>query len=141
MAELKTRKTKASVGAFMDSIGDPRQRIDCRKIAAMMRKATGSRARMWGTSIIGFGSYCYSNSAGRNFEWMLTGFSPRKRSISIYIMPGFRKFEPLLEKLGRHKTGKSCLYLKRLDDVDEEILQKLIGDSVKLMRKTYPTKK
>lgn len=137
MAELKTKKNNASVAAFMKGIEDPVQRADCRKISAMMKKATGSRPKMWGTAIVGFGSYSYSNTAGKRFEWMLTGFSPRKLATSVYIMSGFKKFDALLKKLGRHKTGKSCLYIKRLDDVDENVLQQLIDGSVKHMRKTY----
>ena len=140
MAELKTRKNNASVAAFMKGIEDPAQRADCRKVSAMMKKATGSRPKMWGTSIVGFGSYSYSNSAGKDFEWMLTGFSPRKQATSVYIMPGFKKFDALMKKLGRYKTGKSCLYIKRLEDVDEDVLQKLIDESVRHMRKTYSTK-
>lgn len=95
---------------------------------------------MWGTSIVGFGSYSYSNSAGKDYEWMLTGFSPRKQATSIYIMPGFKKFDALMKKLGRYKTGKSCLYVKRLDDVDEGVLQQLIDESVQHMRNIYSTK-
>lgn len=140
MAELKTKKNNASVSAYMKAIEDPAQRADCRKISAMMKRATGSAPKMWGTSIVGFGSYSYSNSAGKDFEWMLTGFSPRKQATSVYIMPGFKKFEALMKRLGRYKTGKSCLYIKRLDDVDENILEKLIDASVRHMRKTYSTK-
>lgn len=140
MAELKTKKNNASVAKFMNGIEDPAQRADCRKISAMMKKATGSRPKMWGTAIVGFGSYSYSNSAGKDFEWMLTGFSPRKQATSVYIMSGFKKFDALMKKLGRHKTGKSCLYIKRLEDVDEKVLQQLIDASVKYMRKTYATK-
>ena len=139
MAELKTKKNNASVTEFINGIEDPGQRADCRKISAMMKKATGSRPKMWGTSIVGFGSYSYSNSAGKNFEWMLTGFSPRKQATSVYIMPGFQKFDALMKKLGRHKTGKSCLYIRRLEDVDQAVLQQLIDESVTQMRKTYAT--
>lgn len=139
MAELKTKKNNASVSAFMKGIEDPAQRADCRKISAMMKKATGSRPKMWGTSIVGFGSYSYTNTAGKNFEWMLTGFSPRKQATSVYIMPGFKKFDALMKKLGRYKTGKSCLYVKRLEDVDERVLEQLIAESVKQMRETYST--
>lgn len=140
MAELKTRKNNASVAEFLTGIEDAAQRADCRKISAMMKKATGSRPQMWGTSIVGFGSYSYSNSAGKDFEWMLTGFSPRKQATSVYIMAGFKTFDALMKKLGRYKTGKSCLYIKRLEDVDKGILQKLIDESVKHMRKTYSTR-
>lgn len=140
MAELKTRKTNASVAEFIKNIENPAQRADCRKIAAMMRKATGSRPSMWGPSIVGFGSYSYSNTAGKNFEWMLTGFSPRKQATSVYIMSGFERFGALLKRLGRHTTGKSCLYIKRLDDVDENVLRRLVDESVRHMRENYATK-
>lgn len=139
MAELKTRPTTASVTAFIDAIDDKQRKADVKKVAAMMRKATGSRAKMWGGSIVGYGKYRYSNSAGKDFEWMLTGFSPRAQSLSIYIMSGFSGFESLMKKLGKYKTGKSCLYVKRLDDVDEDVLQKLIDASVAKMRKRYDT--
>jgi hypothetical protein len=140
MAELKTRPTKASVSAFIDAIEDKQQKADIKKIAAMMRKATGSRARMWGEQIVGFGTYTYANTAGKNFAWMLTGVSPRKQAISVYIMTGFTRFEALMNRLGKYKTGKSCLYIKRLSDVDDDVLQRLISASVRQMRKVYKTK-
>jgi hypothetical protein len=140
MAELKTKPSKASVTAFINGISDPVKRSDVKKISSMMRKATGNRAKMWGTQIVGFGSYRYTNTAGKDFEWMLTGFSPRKQALSVYIMTGFPRFDALMKKLGKYETGKSCLYIKRLDDVDEHILQKLIDESVKRMRKVYEAK-
>ena len=97
MAELKTKPTKASVTEFMRRIDDPGMRADARKVAAMMRKATGKRAKMWGTSIVGYGTYEYSNTAGKHFEWPITGFSPRKQALTVYIMPGFSKFGPLMK--------------------------------------------
>ena len=140
MAELKTRPTHASVTAFVNSIDDGGIKADAKKIAVMMRNATGKRAKMWGTSIVGYGTYLYSNSAGKNYEWPITGFSPRKQALTVYIMPGFSQFGALMKKLGKYKTGKSCLYIKRLGDVDEDVLQKLIDGSVKRMRKSYKTK-
>ena len=140
MAELKTRPTKSSVTEFVNSIEDTQERTDAKKVAAMMRRATGKRATMWGTSIVGFGVYQYTNSAGKDFEWPITGFSPRKQALTVYIMPGFSHFDALMEKLGKYKTGKSCLYIKRLSDIDEKVLQKLIDGSVKRMRKAYKTK-
>lgn len=140
MAELKTRPTKASVAAFIDGIDDPQKKRDAKKIAAMMRRATGSCATMWGPQIVGFGKYSSTNTAGQDFEWMLTGFSPRRQALTVYIMPGFDPFGALMKKLGRYKTGKSCLYIKRLEDVDEGVLQQLIDESVNHMRKTYSTK-
>lgn len=140
MAELKTKQNKASVSAFLNAIDDKQKRADAKKIASMMRAATGSRAKMWGTAIVGFGSYHYKYASGREGDWMLVGFSPRKQNLTLYIMPGFSKFDALMAKLGKHSTGKSCLYIKRLADVDTKVLEKLITGSVKHMRKTYETK-
>lgn len=140
MAENKTQPTTQSVTAFINSIEDKGKRADVRKIATMMRKATGKRARMWGPSIVGYGEYHYKYASGREGDFMITGFSPRKQSISIYVIPGFASFGGLMKKLGKYKTGKSCLYINRLSDVDEKVLQNLIDESVKLMRKKYPTK-
>jgi hypothetical protein len=137
MAELKTRKNNASVAGFLARVDDPQKKSDCKAIAKMMREATGKRAKMWGTSIVGFDSYDYVYDTGNSGTWPITGFSPRAQNISIYIMPGFSKYKSLLDKLGKHKTGKSCLYIKRLADVDEEILRKLIRESVREMRRRY----
>jgi len=140
MAENKTKATKASVTEFVNSIEDRQKRADVRKVAAMMRKATGKRAKMWGTSIVGYGTYRYQYASGREGEFMITGYSPRKQALAVYILPGFKRFDALLSKLGTHKTGKSCLYIKRLSDVDENVLQRLIDDSVKYMQKKYETR-
>ncbi|MGB5721129.1 MAG: DUF1801 domain-containing protein [Woeseiaceae bacterium] len=140
MAENKTKPTKLSITAFMNGIEDPAMRRDARKVSAMMRKATGSRARMWGSNIVGFGEYHYKYDSGREGDSMIVGFSPRKQALALYVIPGFKPFAPLMNKLGKYKTGKSCLYIKRLSDVDEDVLAKLIGESVKLMRKKYETK-
>ena len=139
MAANKTRPTSGSVTAFMAAIGDPRMRADARKVAAMMRRATGKRARMWGPGMVGYGSYHYRYESGREGDFMITGFSPRKRALAVYIMPGFAPFKRLMAKLGRYKTGKSCLYINRLADVDEDVLERLIDDSVEHMRKKYET--
>ena len=139
MAENKTKGNKGGVTAFLNAVDDPRKRSDARKVAAMMRKATGKRARMWGSSIVGFGSYHYKYASGHEGDWALVGFSPRKQNLTVYIMPGFDEFPTLMQKLGKYKTGKSCLYLKKLDDVDEAVLQELIDQSVKVMRKRYET--
>ena len=141
MAELKTRQNDASVTAFLAAIADPGLRADARKIAAMMRAATGSRPRMWGASIVGYGSYHYVYASGREGDWPIVGFSPRKQNISIYIMAGFAGSEKLLSRLGKHKTGKSCLYIKRLDDVDEAVLRKLVDGSIMYIRNKYTTRK
>ena len=139
MAENKTQPTKASVTAFINAIDDPGKRADARKLAAMMRKATGKRAKMWGPSMVGYGTYHYKYASGREGDFMVTGFSPRKQALTVYIMAGFSKYDALMKKLGKYKTGKSCLYIKRLSDVDEAVLQRLIGESVKYMRKNYDT--
>ena len=139
MAENKTMATGASVTAFINSIGDEQKRADARKVAAMMRKATGKRARMWGTSIVGYGTYHYKYASGREGDFLMTGFSPRKQALTVYVIPGFSHFETLMNKLGKYKTGKSCLYIKRLSDIDEKILEQLINRSVKHMRKHYET--
>lgn len=140
MAELKTRPSKASVSAFINSIDDKQKRADARQVASMMRRATGSRARMWGDSIVGYGSYKYTNTKGKDLEWMLTGFSPRKQALTVYVMPGFSGYDSLMSRLGTYKTGKSCLYIKRLSDINEKVLEQLIGRSVRTMRKRYETK-
>jgi len=140
VAELKTEPTRASVTDFLAEIDDRQQRADAKKVAAMMRRATGKRAKMWGASIVGYGSYHYKYASGREGDFMVTGFSPRKQALTVYIMPGFSSFKKLMEKLGKYKTGKSCLYLNKLEDVDEKVLQKLINDSVKIMHKRYNVK-
>lgn len=140
MAELKTKESKASVASFINSIEDPLKRADCRKIARLMREATGKRGKMWGDAIVGYGRYDYQYKSGHSGSWMLTGFSPRARNITVYIMPGFSRFGPLLKKLGKHKTAKSCLYIKRLEDVDEKVLSRLISDSVREMQRIYGVK-
>jgi len=104
-----------------------------------MRKATGKRAKMWGPSIVGYGTYHYKYASGREGDFMIAGFSPRKQSLTVYILAGFGRFESLMSKLGKYKTGKSCLYIKHLSDVDEKVLEKLIAGSVKYMRKNYET--
>lgn len=139
MAENKTKPTSASVTGFIKSIDDPQTRADVRKIATMMRRATGKRARMWGNSIVGYGTYHYRYDSGREGDFMLTGFSPRKQALSVYILAGFDRFEPLMQKLGKYKTGKSCLYINQLADVDEAVLEQLINASVQYMRDNYET--
>jgi len=136
MAELKTKVNKASVDKFIKSIKDDRVREDCYKILDIMQKATKAEPKMWGTSIIGFGSYHYKYASGREGDWMLTGFSPRKQNLTLYIMPGFENYGSLLKDLGKHATGKSCLYIKKLDDVDLKVLKELVTKSVKHMKKS-----
>ncbi len=133
MAELKTKKTRQSVKAFLDRIKDEDRRKDCRALVSLMREATGAPPRMWGSSMVGFGEYRYEYASGRTGEWFLTGFSPRKTSLTVYIMSGFGEDETLLQKLGPHTTGKSCLYIKRLSDIHLPTLKKMVRHSVKRM--------
>jgi hypothetical protein len=133
MAELKTKPTKESVNEFISKIADEKRRNDCRVVLKLMSEATGAKAEMWGSSIIGFGRYRYKYESGREGEWMVTGFSPRKSDLTLYIMPGFEGSTNLLKRLGKHKTGKSCLYLKSLDGLDLDVLRELVELSVKRM--------
>ena len=137
MAANKTQPSSASVTAFLNGIEDGKKKADAKKVAAMMRRATGSRAKMWGANIVGYGQYHYTYASGREGDWMLVGFSPRKQNLSVYIMPGFEPFAALLKKLGKYKTGKSCLYINSLADVDETVLERLITESVQVMRERY----
>ena len=130
MAEMKTKKTKASVSAFLDSVEDPQKRKDAKTIAKIMKAASGAAPAMWGDSIVGFGSYHYKYASGREGDWFLTGFAPRKQNLTLYVMDGFKEYRPLLKKLGKHKTGRACLYINKLDDVDLDVLRELITRSV-----------
>ena len=133
MAELKTKKTKASVATFLNKIPDKQRREDCFTVLELMKQATGVEPRMWGSSIVGFGSYKYRYESGREGEWPIIGFSPRKGDLTLYIIRGFSEFESLMAKLGKYKIGKSCLYIKKLDDVELPVLRKLISKSVEKM--------
>ena len=133
MAELKTKETKASVTAFLNKIPDQARRDDCFALAEIMRAVTKEEPRMWGSSIVGFGRYHYKGKSGREGEWMITGFSPRKSDLTLYLMSGFDEFPDLMKRLGKHKTGKSCLYIKKLADVDLSVLRQLVKQSVKAM--------
>ncbi len=136
VAELKTKPHAGSVDAFLASVSDETKRQDCAVLRRLMEKITGAEARLWGPSIVGFGSYHYRYESGREGDWFLTGFSPRKRNLTIYVMAGFSRYEELLAKLGKHKTGKSCLYVNRLADLDLEVLAELIESSVEHVRKS-----
>jgi uncharacterized protein DUF1801 len=133
MAELKTKRTGASVGAFLKGISDPGRRRDCVTVKRMMEKATRSKAAMWGSSIVGFGSYRYQYPSGQAGEWFLTGFSPRKQNLTLYCLMGYQK-KALLRELGKFKTGGGCLYIKQLADVDTKVLDKVIRAAVKAMK-------
>ena len=138
MAEPKTQLTAASVEAFFNAIKDEQVRKDCSTIATIMRGATKAQPRMWGSSIVGFGTRRCVYANGREADWMLIAFSPRKQNITLYIMGGFREFEELRSRLGTHTGGKSCVYIKRLSDVDVPTLKKLVAASVKHARRTEP---
>jgi len=135
---LKTRKTTRSVAEFVAAIEDEHMRADCAAVIDIMTDVTGAQPAMWGSSIIGFGSYHYVYESGREGDWPVIGLSPRKRNLTLYIMPGFSAYNDLLGRLGKYKTGKSCLYLNRLSDVDVDVLRQLIELSVESMREKYP---
>jgi hypothetical protein len=141
MAELQTKATDASVGKFLDGIDDEQMRRDCLALVDIMGKATKSKPRMWGSNIVGFGSYRYRYASGREGDWMLTAFSPRKHNLTLYVMPGFDGRDELMAKLGKHSGGLSCIYVKRLSDLHLPTLKKLVAASVKHLRKTYPARK
>ncbi len=130
MAEIKTQKTDASVEEFLHSITDEQRRADCFTVLELMKKATKAEPKMWGSSIVGFGAYRYKYESGREGDWFLVGFSPRKQNLTLYLMGGLEQQQELLPQLGKHKTGKSCLYLNKLTDVDLKVLKKMIQQSV-----------
>lgn len=135
--ERKTRVSAASVEDFIDAQDSEQVRDDCRTLVALMEKATGATAEMWGTSIVGFGRYQWRSASGKPIEWMVTAFSPRKANLTVYLWPQFDGKADLLGKLGKHSCGKGCLYIKRLSDVHVPTLKKLIEASVK-HAKTHP---
>lgn len=137
MAELKTSQNESSVKEFIDAVEDEGKREDCRVLVKMMSEVTGEEPKMWGPGIVGFGTYHYKYASGREGDWMRTGFAPRKQNLTIYIMDGFDKYAELLEDLGKHKTAKSCLYLKRLEDVDIRVLRKLVAASFLHLAEKY----
>ncbi len=138
MAELKTQRNEDDVDAFLDAIDDERRRADAKAIREMMAEVTGDAGAMWGGSIVGFGSYHYTYASGREGDWFKVGFSPRKQNLTLYIMSGFDAYEPMLGRLGKHSTGKSCLYVKRLEDIDSDVLRELVEASVRHIEATNP---
>lgn len=125
--ELKTQKNDKSVQAFLEAIPDPDQKADCLIVDKMMQKASGEKGAMWGASIVGYGTYHYkSPGSNREADWMRIGFSPRKGQTTLYLSCGFDPVKDLMTKLGKHSTGKGCLYIKHLEDVDQDVLQKVI---------------
>jgi hypothetical protein len=139
MAELKTKRNKQSVNQFLDSIENDTRRRDAKAVLKLMKDVTGEKPEMWGDAIVGFGTYHYVYASGRTGDWFLVGFSPRKANLTLYIMAGFATYAALMKKLGKHKTGKSCLYINTLDDVDMETLRALIRESVAHMKKLRKT--
>jgi hypothetical protein len=129
MAKLKTRATGATVQSFLKAVPDEARRKDCETLVRLMKQAVGAEPRMWGPSIVGFGDYRYSYASGRENDWFVAGFSPRKQDLTLYIMAGFARYPSLMAKLGKYKTGKSCLYIKRLADVDMSVLEALVTAS------------
>ena len=141
MAENKTKQTNASVDKFIGTIKEKTTRENCYKLIELMKSVTKEEPKMWGPSIIGFGTYHYKYASGREGDMCITGFSPCKQNLTIYLMGGFEKQKTQLEKLGKHKIGKACLYIKTLSDVDLKILKEMITNSVKEMKKRYPAAK
>ena len=131
MAELKTKLTRASAATFISNVSNPQTQKECRALSRLLKSITRKGPRMWGTSIVGFGQYHYVGASGREGDWFLTGFSPRKTNLTIYIMGGLNKFPELLARLGKHKAGMGCIYVKSLSDIDLKVLEKLIRSSIK----------
>lgn len=133
MAELKTKETEESVSGFIEKISDEARKKDCKLVLRLMKEATKAKPKMWGDSIVGFGRYKYKYASGREGEWFVTGFSPRKNDLTLYIFPGLDAYDDLMKQLGKHKASKSCLHIKKLSDVDINVLKQIINESVKNM--------
>lgn len=138
MGESKTRRTGVSVESFLEAVPDPQRREDAGKLRATMERLSGEAAYMWGPTIVGFGTYHYKYESGREGDAPLVAFSPRAKELVLYLSDSYPRHQALMDRLGKHKTGKSCLYIKRLTDVDEEVLEQLIVDSLGYMRDRYP---
>ena len=136
--ELKTKKNDASVTQFLEAVENEDGRSDSYEVLKIMEEITGEPAKMWGATIVGFGSYHYVYASGKEGDWMVTGFSPRKQALTLHIMAGFDRYDELMAQLGKFTTGKSCLYLKRLSDVDESVLRELITASCEHTKTLYP---
>ena len=137
MAELKTKLNDKNVEAFLNSVSDTKKRQDCFVLLDLVKKTTKFEPKMWGDSIVGFGSYHYKSKSGQEGDWFLTGFSPRKQNLTIYIISGFDRHESLMKKIGKHKTSKGCLYIKSVDDINLELLGELIEKSVEYVSKMH----
>jgi len=138
MADPKTRPTDADVSAFLDAVEPVSKAADARTLDVLFRAATGFVPRLWGPSIVGYGRYHYTYASGRQGDWLATGFAPRKAALSIYIMPGYTDFGSILSRLGKHKTGKSCLYVNKLADIDLDVLQELIRAGLEDLNGRWP---
>jgi len=138
-AKNKTTKNVKSPAAFIKTVSPDEKQEDCKRVMKMMEDATGLAPKMWGGSIIGFGEYHYKYESGREGNYFRVGFSPRVQNLTIYIMPGYQDFDDELSRLGKHKIGKSCLYIKRLSDVDETVLRELIDKGLRLLEETHPS--
>ena len=137
MTQRKTSQNEGDVNAFLDAVENPRRRADARQLLDLMQTVTGESPKMWGPSIVGFGKYHFRYASGREGDSLVVGFSPRKQNLVIYIMPGFSDYGELLGKLGKFRTGRSCLYVNKLDDVDLQLLEQLVRESVEEMKRRY----
>ena len=134
MTDLKTTPNDGSVDAYLHQVENEKKREDSFKILELMQEVTQEEPKMWGGSIVGFGSYHYKYKSGREGDWFLTGFAPRKKNLTLYIMAGFENYDELMRKLGKYKTGKSCLYINKIEDVDTDVLRELVKESVAHMK-------
>ena len=139
MSGNKTRASAADVGRFLDGIAEPQKREDAKALCATMARLSGKPPAIWGGRTVGFGTYRYRYESGREGEWFVTGFAPGSRALTIYVMDGFSRHQDLMDRLGRYRTGKSCLYVKRLSDVEMPVLERLIAESLAHMRQAYET--
>lgn len=138
MASNKTMPTKASVDDFISKVKDDEKRQDSKELIKMLKKQSGFEPEMWGPGIVGFGSYHYKYESGREGDSVLVGFSPRVSALTLYLSANFENRGALLEKLGKHKTGKSCIYIKKLTDIDKDVLMEMVKNHLKYMKETYP---
>lgn len=139
MVENKTKPSSGDVMAFLDKIADPVRRSDCMRLKELMQRLTGAPPLMWGDSIVGFGTYRYRYASGREGEWFLTGFSPRKQNLTLYISCALDQYKEILSNLGKHKHGKGCLYLNKLEDIDLKVLEELISSSIDGVNHSKPS--
>jgi len=137
MGELKTQRTATSVDVIINGIADDARREDCLVLLGLMRRATGVEPEVWSSGVVGFGTYHYKSSSGQEGDWFPVGFASRKAAITVYLGLGLEEVAELLAKLGKHKTGKGCIYIKRLADVDLAVLEELVADSYAIMKRTY----